>query len=305
MRKPRPVRPGDRIAIVAPASNCSRESFDQGASELRRLGFDPVWDESVFERGTFAAGPAAVRARAFLSAWSDPGVSALIALRGGYGSVELLPLIGDQLPDPPKLFIGYSDNTSLLTWLTLHHGVPALHGPMLDGRLASGTSAYDQPSLVALLQGGAGMRLDPPGLHVVRPGDISGMLTGGTLTQLAASLGTPYAFQPPPGSILFLEDVNERPYRLHRLLTQLDLAGILRQAGGLLFGEMRGCDEPTGDVTARMVIEEFAQRIAGPVVAGFPSGHTAGPCWTLPFGVRCRLSTVPHPFLLVEDSPVE
>ena len=305
MRKPRAVRPGDRIAIVAPASNCAREEFDRGVSELRRLGFNPVWDDSVFARGLFTAGPPERRAAGFLRAWNDPDVRALIAVRGGYGSVELLPFLAEARLEPGKLFIGYSDTTSLMAWLTTHRGLTALHGPMLEGRLARGTLAYDQPSFTALLQGGAGLRLEPAGVHVVHPGDASGMLAGGTLTQLAASLGTPYAFQPVSGSILFIEDVNERPYRLQRLLMQLKLAGILGRASGVIFGEMRGCDEPGGQVTARMVIDEFAGAVDGPVIAGFPSGHTSGPCWTLPLGVRCRLSTVPHPHLIVEDAPVE
>lgn len=311
MRKPRPVRAGDRLAIVAPASNCAREEFDRGVEEVRRLGFEPVWDDSVFAQGVFTAGSAETRAGAFLRAWHDPDVAGLIAVRGGYGSVELLPLLDREPLDGAKLFVGYSDNTSLLTWLTLHRGIPALHGPMLEGRLSRGTGYYDEPSLVGLLQGGRGLRLDPPGLQVVRPGYADGPLVGGTLTQLAASLGTPYAFRPPPGAILFIEDVNERPYRLRRMLVQLRLAGVFAEIAGVVFGEMRGCDEPatslrtSGPVTARMVIDECARELTGPVVAGFPSGHTSGPCWTLPLGVRCRLSTVPYPCLTVEDPPVE
>jgi muramoyltetrapeptide carboxypeptidase len=304
MGKPRAVRAGDRIAIVAPASNCLREEFDRGVAELQRLGFHPVYEPSVFERGMFSAGPAETRADAFIRAWHDPKIAALVAVRGGYGSVELLPLIAQAPLDPPKLFIGYSDTTSLMTWLTIHRGIPALHGPMIDGRLARGAAGYDEQSFLARIGGGAGV-MQPPGVRTIRDGDASGMLLGGTLTQLAASLATPYAFVPPAGSLLFLEDVNERPYRLHRLLTQLRLAGVLSRAAGIVFGEMRGCDEPDGHATAAAVIEEFAADCRGPVVAGFPSGHTAGPCWTLPLGVTCRLMTTPHPALIVEDAPVE
>jgi muramoyltetrapeptide carboxypeptidase len=305
MSKPRPLRPGDRIAIVAPASNCSRDEFDRGVGELHRLGFEPVFEPSVFERRTFTAGCARTRAAAFLKAWSDPSVAALIALRGGYGSVELLPLIEHMSLHPPKLFVGYSDNTSLLTWLTVHRGIPALHGPMLDGRLARGPDAYDERSFRELLAGGRGLSLEPDAVRVIKEGEDAGVLMGGTITQLTASLGTPYAFTPPRGALLFLEDVNERPYRLHRMLTQLKLAGVLRQAAGLVFGEMRGCHEPAGAPTALDVIEEFAAASPGPVVTGFPSGHTSGPCWTLPLGVRCRLVTKPRPALIVEESPVE
>lgn len=305
MPKPRAVRPGDRIAVVAPASNCSRDEFERGVGELRRLGFEPVFETSVFDRSVFTAGCARTRAEAFLRAWSDPSIAALMAVRGGYGSVQLLPLL-EQLPrDPAKLFIGYSDNTSLLTWLTLHRGTPTLHGPMLDGRLARGTDAYDEHSFLALLTGGSGLSMAPDGLRVINHGEHPGMLVGGTITQLTASLGTPYAFTPPRGALLFLEDVNERPYRLHRMLTQLKLAGTLSRAAGLIFGEMRGCGEPDGGADANAVIEEFAAGCQGPVIAGFPSGHTSGPCWTLPFGVRCRLVTRPLPTLIVEESPVE
>jgi muramoyltetrapeptide carboxypeptidase len=305
IRKPRALRAGDRIAVVAPASNSSREQFDRGVAEIRQLGFEPTFDASVFERAAFTAGGARSRAEAFLTAWNDPEVAALIAVRGGYGSVELLPLLDDAQLGRPKLFIGYSDTTSLLTWLTIHRRIPALHGPMLEGRLARGSEGYDPLSFTTLLSGGKGLSLEPDGVRVLRAGEATGMLVGGTLTQLGASLGTPYAFDPPRGSLLFLEDVNERPYRVHRLLMQLRLAGVLSRAAGLVFGEMRGCDEPDGRVTAAEVLEEFAGDCAGPVLAGFPSGHTAGPCWTLPLGVTCRIITMPQPALIVEDAPVE
>jgi muramoyltetrapeptide carboxypeptidase len=305
IRKPRALRRGDRIAVVAPASNCAREEFDRGISEIKRLGFEPVFEPSVFERATFTAGDARTRADAFLRAWNDPDVAALIAVRGGYGSVELLPWLERAGLDRAKLFIGYSDNTSLLTWLTIHRGIPALHGPMLDGRLARGPEGYDERSLLALAAGEVGLSLEPDGVRVLKDGDARGVLLGGTLTQLTASLGTPYAFAPPVGSILFLEDVNERPYRLHRLLMQLRLSGVLARAAGVVFGEMRGCSEPDGPVTAAAVIEEFVEDCPGPVMAGFPSGHTTGPCWTLPLGVTCRIMTKPHPALIVEDAPVE
>src|SRR3954464_4655916 len=115
MRKPRALRPGDRIAVIAPASSFARDEFDAGVEELRRLGYEPVFDPSVFERSHYTAGTAAVRAEAFRRAWSDPDVAALIAVRGGYGSVQLLPLLDEsEIRRHPKAFIGYSDNTSLL-----------------------------------------------------------------------------------------------------------------------------------------------------------------------------------------------
>jgi muramoyltetrapeptide carboxypeptidase len=124
------------------------------------------------------------------------------------------------------------------------------------------------------------------------------------MTQLTASLGTPYAFDPPAGCVLFLEDVNERPYRLDRMLTQLRLAGLLSRAVALVFGEMRGCDEPGVTLLARDVVRRLTVDFPGPVLYGFPSGHTAGPAWTLPLGVRVRVVTAP-PAIVVEEAPVE
>lgn len=306
MLKPRALRPGDRIAVVAPASHFERDEFDRGVAEIRRLGYDPVYSESVFERGMFTAGSPEVRADAFVRAWSDPAVAALIAVRGGYGSVQMLRILESLQPmSSPKLFIGYSDTTSVLSWLTCQCGVTALHGPMLDARLSRGSGGYDERSFRSLLEGGSGLQLAPDGLTVVHDGDVSGPLFGGTVTQLTGSLGTPYAFNPPQGCVLFLEDVNERPYKLHRSLTHLHFAGILSRARALVFGEMRGCDEPRGEASALDVIRDITRNFRGPVVAGFPSGHTAGPCWTLPLGVMVRIATRPHPEMTIEEPPVE
>jgi muramoyltetrapeptide carboxypeptidase len=308
--KPPALRRGDRVAVVAPASPFVRDALDRGAAELQRLGYETLYDDTIFARDDgYLAGAAEVRAAAFMRYWQDPSVRAVIAVRGGYGSVQLLPrLDAAVVARHPKLFIGYSDNTSILTWLTGTCGLPALHGPMLDGRLAKGPTGYDERSFVELLEGrGRGMVLAPAGVQVLREGDAAGPLHGGTITQLTASLGTPYAFDPPAGSVLFLEDVNERPYRIDRMLTQLQLSGVLGRAAALVFGEMRDCREPGGDdrVTARQVIGRAVRAFPGPVLYGFPSGHTTGPCWTLPFGVRVRVRTTPQPGLVVEESPCE
>jgi muramoyltetrapeptide carboxypeptidase len=303
---PPALRSGDRIALVSPASPFTRGAFERGVAEIQRLGYEPFYDESVFERSLFTSGTATVRAEAFTRAWLDPRVSALMAVRGGYGSVKLLPnLNAARLREAPKLFIGYSDNTSLLSWLTCQCGITALHGPMIEGGLARGAEGYDESSLLTLVAGGgAGLECRPDGLSVVKAGTAEGRLFGGTLCLLAASLGTPFAFDPPAGSILFLEDVDERPYRIDRLMTQLRLSGVLARASGLVFGEMRGCDEPLGTPTARDAIEALTSDFAGPVLIGFPSGHTRGPAWTLPLGVRVRVETTPRPCLVVEESPV-
>lgn len=307
MLKPRALRPGDRIALVAPASPFSREAFDAGAAELRRLGYEPVHDDSVFARRRYTAGAPSVRAAAFREAWADPSIAALIAVRGGYGSVQVLPLLdADEMRRTPKIFVGYSDNTSVLTWLTGRCGIVGFHGPMIEGRLEKGTAGYDADTFSRVLT-----RAEPAGaithpqLVALQDGDAAGVLLGGTLTQLVASLATPYAFDPPRGHVLFVEEVAERPYRIDRMVTQLVLSGLLARASAIVFGEMPRCDEPDdGGPAIKDVLVDLVAGFRGPVLFGLPSGHTSGATMTLPFGVRARVVTKPKPAIIIEEAAV-
>src|SRR5262249_15109714 len=211
------------IAVVAPASGFDREELDAGLDELRSLGFQPEWEESLFARDAFTAGAPAIRTSAFQRAWRSPDVRALIGARGGYGSVHVLPALERSTFDgSPKAFIGYSDLTSLLTFLVCQCGIVAFHGPTVAGRLSGGRERYDRDSFMRLLTEAAPAGELDPGceLEVLRTGEATGRLLGGTLTQLAAACGTPYALSPWDDAILLLEDVNERPYRLDRASPQ-------------------------------------------------------------------------------------
>jgi muramoyltetrapeptide carboxypeptidase len=307
MRKPRALAPGDRLAVVAPASPFTRDEFDSGLIEVRRLGFVPVYDDSVFARQRYVAGSAAVRAAAINAAWRDPSIAGLIGVRGGYGTAQLLPLLDrDAARHAAKPFIGYSDLTSMLTYLTLGCERVAFHGPMLAGRLGRGAAGYDEDSFVrTLCRREAPGELAPSGLESIRPGEAAGVLLGGTLTQLLASLATPFAFDPPAGYVLFLDEVGERPYRLDRMVTQLVQTGLLARASGVVIGELPKCDEPAGDPTAREVMADLFAEFPGPVLIGFPSGHTVGPAMTLPFGVAARVIGGAQPRLVIEESAVQ
>jgi muramoyltetrapeptide carboxypeptidase len=274
--KPRRLKTGDRVALVAPASAFQRDEFDAGVAELTRLGFEAVYDERIFDRDRFVAGDPVTRVTALHNAWADPEIAAIIAVRGGYGSAQLLPLIDvARMRAAEKIFVGYSDITALL-WLHGRHHVVSFHGPMIEHRLSAGASGYDEASFLGAVTRAEPLGpLSPPGLEVLRRGEASGPIFGGTLTQLTASLGTPWAFDPPEGCVLFIEEVRERPYRIDRMLTQLSQAGILRRA------------------------REFR----GPVLFGFPSGHTTGPTWTLPFGITAGVVTSP-PAVVIREAAV-
>lgn len=311
LTKFRPIRPGSRIALVAPASSFNREEFDAGVAELKRLGLQPVWDDDVFDRGAFTAGPPRVRSLALMRGFDTLGADAVMAVRGGYGSVELLPLLDpERLRRSRTAFIGYSDVTSLHSYLAATIGLASVHGPMVEGRLAKGPSAYDPTTFLRSLSAEPLGELKPAGLETIQPGAlgaVSGPLVGGTLTQILASIGTPYEFHPPQKHVLFIDEVGERPYKLHRMLTQYRLTGRLSQAIAIVFGQLPRCDEPGGKVTARDVIRDVLVNIpggfSGPVLVGFPSGHTTTPLVSLPLGVQTTVIGLPgDPRLIVEEA---
>jgi muramoyltetrapeptide carboxypeptidase len=309
MRKPRALAPGARLAVVAPASPFKREEFDAGVEEIRRLGFVPVYDDSVFARAApgYVAGSAVVRAEALKAALRDDSIGGIITVRGAYGSAQVIPLLDvDEIRRTAKPFIGYSDLTAILNFMAIQCGVVSFHGPMLYECLSRGEAKYDRASFLnAVCRPSPVGELSPPGLEIIRPGDARGALLGGTVTQLLASLGTAWAFNPPERFVLFFEEVGERPYRLDRMLLQLRQTGILSRASAIVIGELNGCDEPGYDLTGRGVMAELLSDFPGPVLVGFPSGHTRGPVFTLPIGVQCRVVADGKPRLVIEEAAVE
>jgi muramoyltetrapeptide carboxypeptidase len=286
----RPVRPGSRVALVAPASPFDRDEFDRGLAEIRRLGLDPVYDEAVFARDPIVAGSAAARASAVMRAMTDANVDAVVSVRGGYGSMEMLPrLDAAALRRGRTALVGYSDLTSVHAFLNGHVHLASVHGAMVTGRLGKGTDLYDPASWLASLREEPLGEVAPDGLDVLHGGEARGPIFGGTLQMLASSLGTPYEFVPAGRYVLFIEDVAERPYALRRMLTQLSQAGRFNNLAAVVAGTFTDCDEPGGAVTARAVIHEFFADFRGPIIYGFPSGHTKGPFFSFPFGVDVQV----------------
>jgi muramoyltetrapeptide carboxypeptidase len=270
-------------------------------------GFEVTVDDRVWaQAGGFLAGEPAVRAAHLQEAFADPAIAGIVCARGGYGSAQILPLLdAEAIAATPKVFVGYSDITALHTFLQQRCSMVSFHGPMLEGRFAD-RARYDRDSFVRAVCGTEPMgAIVPPALETWRAGEASGMLVGGTLTQLASSLGTPWAFDPPPGCVLFFDEVNERPYRLDRLLTQLVQAGIVGRASAIVFNELPGCDEPGGHVSGADAVRRVLDGFAGPIVGGFPSGHTPGATITLPFGVRATVVARGRAALVIEEPAVE
>jgi muramoyltetrapeptide carboxypeptidase len=177
---------------------------------------------------------------------------------------------------------------------------------MIDRRISRGPSAYDEDSFRRVLMSSepAG-EMKPAQLEALHEGTARGILAGGTLTQLMASMGTAWEFRPPDGAALFIEDIGERPYRIHRMLTQAAQAGLFANASAIIFGEFPGCNEPGGDPAIRDVLRDFMKEFRGPVLFNFPSGHTSGPTWTLPFGVKADVVAGPTSMVRILEAAVE
>lgn len=288
--RPARLAPGDTIALVAPSGPVPREEHEAGARLLQeryRVRFDPA---TLYRKEGFLAGTDEQRLGELQTAIADPQNKAVVMARGGYGLLRLLPRLDPELlRRHPKPLVGFSDGTALLAWAA-RAGIAAIHGPVVTQlpRL----SAEDRTALFGLLeQPGPGLLLE--GLDSIVPGRVQGPLIGGNLEVFSRLIGTPF-LPDLDGAILFLEDVGERPYRIDRLLTHLDLAGVFSAVAAVVVGEMTDCREPEGSRLASPPVEEVLadrlSRLAIPVVLGAPFGHGTRNV-ALPYGTLAELDT--------------
>jgi muramoyltetrapeptide carboxypeptidase len=291
--KPLALRLGDTVGIVAPASNISRELLQAGCDKLRQLGYKPFYFDSIFEQDLYFAGSVERRARELEEMFVRDDVKAIICARGGYGSNYLLEALDlKKIAAHPKIFIGYSDISSLLTYFSDKAGFVTFHGPMVTKDF-SRENGVDRVSWEAALGGRSEWSLEfgeDSGVKSLFDGTAEGILYGGCLSMLVASLGTPYEIQT-AGSILFMEDIATKPYQVDRMLMQLKLAGKLAEVRGIVFGEMLDCVQHKDQ---SYTLEQIVMRIVGdlgvPVAYGLRSGHVSHGNVTLPIGVRATLA---------------
>jgi len=288
--KPPALRPGDTVGIVAPASAIQKDLLEAGCDRLRRFGYKPFYFDSILQENIYFAGSVERRARELEEMFTRDEVGGIICARGGYGSNYLLEeLDWSLIKAHPKILVGYSDITSLLTCICDAANTVTFHGPMVTKDFAA-DDGVDSNSWLAALAGKREWQPDTANVKPLAAGDASGMLYGGCLSILVASLGTPYEIKT-AGTILFLEDVAAKPYQIDRMLMQLKLAGKLDQVKGIIFGEMLHCVQ---HAEQRYTLEEVVMRVVGdlkiPVAFGLPSGHVSARNITLPIGVSARLS---------------
>jgi muramoyltetrapeptide carboxypeptidase len=310
--KPRPLAMGDTLGLVAPSgSTKDAKAVAKGVAALEKLGFKVLVGRSCLaDRYGYLAADDNLRASDINEFFADPQVQGIVCFKGGYGTPRMLDLIDYAVVAAnPKVFVGYSDITAIHLAFARYAGFPTFHGLMassLAGKMdnfsqeswlrcltsaqALGEFSYPQPKpakpLADALPDTSPEAPETGGPKALVPGRATGLLMGGNLSLVAALTGTPYALEP-EGKIVFLEDVNEEPYRVDRMLTQLRLAGVFERCEGVVLGSWTHCEaeDPERSLTLLQVFNDVIAPAGKPVLMGFPAGHCL-PTLSLPLGVK-------------------
>lgn len=300
MRKPPMVKRGERVALIAPASPLNPGEIERGVAHMRMLGLEPVVGPHAHERYGYLAGRDADRIHDFNWAIRDPHVKAIVALRGGYGTTRILDELDyAALRESPKVVMGFSDMTAVLNAIARRSGLVTFHGPV-----AARESHYGEDTRSFVER--AWMSREPIGiLHssnasTLHGGRATGRLAGGNLSLISALCGTEYAVAT-AGSLLVVEETEEAPYRIDRMLTQLRMAGAFASAHGIVGGAFNKipADGPTLDLAT--VLADRIGSLGKPAVSGTPVGHIELQ-WVLPIGLPATLDAAAHTLTISESA---
>ena len=305
--KPRQLCPGDTIGVVAPASSGDWETALQGISWLKECGFQVKLGKTVNQitKG-YLSGTDADRASDINDMFASPEIDGIVCLRGGYGTMRILDLLDyNIIKTHPKVFVGYSDITALHISIMQNTGLVTFHGPMVASDMDKDLSAYtwDCFSRAVFSDQPLGLISNPPlfpAAKFIVPGTAQGYLTGGNLSLITATLGTPYEINT-EGKILCLEDIGEAPYRIDRMLTQLLLADKLQVAAGIVFAVCADCDsvaEPPDYLVENVLLDRLGD-LKMPVLCDLYFGHTTDKA-TLPLGVTATLGNKGRGLVITE-----
>lgn len=298
--KPKRLKKGDTVGVIAPASGLSPADFDEALQNMADLGFKTKIGKYARAKNGFLAGTDKERLDDLHWAFSDKEIDAVWCVRGGYGVSRLLPAVDFKLiKNNPKIFIGYSDITALHTTIFRNTGLVTFHGPVA----ASTFSDYSKMHVLNLLMNPSApykISLAPDNLakesnlfktEIITKGKCRGKLVGGNLSLLSALAGTPFGLQNTKDTILFMEDVGEQPYRIDRMITQLRQSVDLRLLSGIALGVFEDCNPKTNDTQSLLdVLKDRLGDLGVPVIYGLSFGHIRDQ-FTLPVGVEAELDT--------------
>ncbi len=304
--KPPAVAAGAGISIIAPASSAMQERIDRGLAALGNLGFEAKAGTNTLARGPlYFAGTPEQRLADLHAAFEDKTTSAVMSLRGGYGSNYLLEgLALERIRKNPKPFFAYSDLTGVQLHLLDKLGLPAFHGPMLAADFYREDGVH-MPSFRAALSGEPYTVGPSEGLRVLKPGTARGTLYGGCLSILITMLETPWEPHT-EGTLLFIEDTGAKPYQVDRMLWQLRRAGKLKGVTGIIFGEMLDCNSAGAppELLEKAIVRTL-EGFDGPIAMGLRSGHVSRQNVTLTFGVEAELTAGNETELEIIEPAVE
>ena len=285
---PERIQPGDTIGVAAPAGPFDRKTFSCGARILEDMGFKLFIPPGLFERNGYLAGPDEHRVQSLNQMFADNSIDGIICARGGYGSMRILPMLDfDVIRNNPKVFIGFSDITTLLSVFFTRCNLATFHGPVITS-LAGATEETKQ-SLLGNISSGDKLEIKVPGGRTIKSGVGTGQVCGGNLTMLSHLIGTSFA----PGyknRILFLEDRGEAPYRIDRMLVHMKLAGCFKRIAGIILGSFEECG-PIEEIIK--IIVNIFQDCPIPILGGLDAGHGKHNL-TIPLGIEATLDADAH-----------
>lgn len=294
MIRPKPLQKGDKVAIIAPASPSDKNLIDKCIASLNELGLKVVIGESCLSEHGFLSGTDDIRANDINCMFADKNIKGIFALRGGYGCARLLDLIDFKLiKKNPKIFIGYSDITALHIAINQKSKLITYHGPMISTELIKGLDEYSAEYYKKFIFEHEKIEelLNPEGnsLEIINNGIASGELIGGNLSLICSSLGTKYEINT-KNKILFLEEVDEVPYKVDRMLTHLKQSGKLKEANGIILGAFTNCIAPNNkkSLSLQEVFNDIILPLKKPTISNLACGHCL-PTLTLPLGEKVLL----------------
>lgn len=305
MIKPKALKFGDTIGIIAPSSPTMEENIQKAYDTIAEMGFKVKMGKSPYEKYGYLSGTDEIRARDINEMFKDTEVDGIICMRGGYGTPRILELIDyDIIRNNPKIFVGYSDITALHIAFNQIAGLVTYHGPMVSSDMLHGFSDFSKESLFkAIMDSKPIGRISNPleeEIITINGGMAEGSLIGGNLSLITDTMGTPYEIDV-KGKILFIEEIGEEPYNIDRMLNQLRLAGKLNEARGIILGDFKDCNPKDDEsLSLEQVINDHIKPIGKPTIYNLQSGHCA-PIITLPFGVNVRLDADKKETLILEN----
>ncbi|MEE8398419.1 MAG: LD-carboxypeptidase [Desulfobacterales bacterium] len=294
--RPLRLRPGDTIGIVAPASPFDRKAFGSGIAVLESMGFQVSVPEDLAAHEGYLAGSDAHRGEMVNRLFADPAIDAILCARGGFGSMRMLSHLDfESIREHPKILVGFSDVTALLSAVYERCGLVTYHGPVVA--TLGEASRETQASFYHTVTADENLVISADEATTLRPGSATGPVSGGNLATLCHLVGTPY--QPSfYGHILMLEETGEKPYRIDRMLTQMRLAGCLDGVAGLVLGAFDECGDGEGIFG---ILEAIFKEGAVPMLAGLDFGHGRHNL-TIPLGLAATLDADAQTLSYLEPS---